>query len=146
MHLFEYLLRDFINVERFCRPDSIVVMHDCVPHDPYIALRRPDDPRRALSSTASWWAGDVWKIVPALRKYRPDLRIYVFDAFPTGLVCVTGLCPGNDTLSANYAKIVGELVDHDLETYGMSQFRAECQLMSTSEIESHDRASRLFVF
>src|SRR5271166_2354340 len=56
LHLYEILLRDFIHTERFCRADSLVMIHDCIPTDVYIADRR-DDPeqRRAIGSKPSWW-------------------------------------------------------------------------------------------
>jgi hypothetical protein len=81
MHLFEFLLRDFINVERHCRRNSLIVLHDCVPTDLYLARRhREDEALRGTTRIAGGWCGDVWKMVLILREYRPDLRIYAFDA------------------------------------------------------------------
>jgi hypothetical protein len=31
LHLFEVLLRDFINLERACKQNSVIIMHDCIP-------------------------------------------------------------------------------------------------------------------
>jgi hypothetical protein len=31
MHLFEYALGDFMNVEQRCGPVSMILVHDCVP-------------------------------------------------------------------------------------------------------------------
>ena len=69
MHNFEYLLRDFINVERFCHQKSLILMHDCLPTVPGIAAR--DRPANELSA----WSGDVWKLLPILRKYRPNVLV-----------------------------------------------------------------------
>ena len=33
MHLYEFLLRDFLNTEKHCRPNSIIALHDCIPSD-----------------------------------------------------------------------------------------------------------------
>ena len=33
MHLFEYVLRDFMNVERFSRWDTAIVLDDMLPRD-----------------------------------------------------------------------------------------------------------------
>src|SRR5690349_5859629 len=33
MHLFEFALRDFINIERYCARGSVVLVHDCYPLD-----------------------------------------------------------------------------------------------------------------
>jgi hypothetical protein len=40
MHHSEFLLRDFLNVERFCHSDSLVVLHDCLPLDLVMAERQ----------------------------------------------------------------------------------------------------------
>src|SRR5215212_8626761 len=63
MHFCEFLLRDFINTEKHCRPNSIIALHDCVPRDT-LMTRRVQPPPGA-------WTGDVWKTVPILKQYRP---------------------------------------------------------------------------
>ncbi|MEH3119046.1 MAG: class I SAM-dependent methyltransferase [Methylorubrum populi] len=110
MHLFEFLLRDFFNTEAICRRDSIVVLHDCLPVAEPMADR---DPMRANergrgTPFENWWTGDVWKVVPILKRYRPDLDVMLVDAAPTGLVVVTGLDPSSRTLKRNYDAIVEE--------------------------------------
>ena len=54
------------------------------------------------------WTGDVWKVLPVLAKYRPELMIRCFDAPPTGLVTVTNLQPGNTVFDDNYKEIIEE--------------------------------------
>jgi hypothetical protein len=100
MHRFEYLLRDFINTEKFCHERSLVLMHDCLPPTIEMAER--------YSATQINWAGDVWKLLPILRKYRADLRIKVLDCPPTGLVACTRLDPSSDFLSKSYYQILDE--------------------------------------
>jgi len=39
LHRCEYLLRDFINTERHCKPNSIVALHDCLPVEAAITGR-----------------------------------------------------------------------------------------------------------
>ena len=39
------------------------------------------------------WTGDCWRIVPFLRRHRPDLLLLLLDAKPTGLLLVAGLDP-----------------------------------------------------
>jgi hypothetical protein len=112
MHLFEFLLRDFINVERHCRRESVVLLHDCVPPDEYAARRDQSDHRlREHSTHADWWAGDVWKVLSILRIHRPDLRVVVFDAHPTGLVAITNLNPASRILSDLYFDLVAKYKD-----------------------------------
>lgn len=97
MHWFEYALRDFINVEAWSQPDSVIVLHDCLPVFPLTASRE----RRTR-----FWVGDVWKIVPILRQYRPELRLKIIATAPSGLCVVRGLAPGSRVLSEQFERIV----------------------------------------
>lgn len=82
MHLFEYALRDFINVERWSHANSVIVLHDTLPIHPLTASRE----RRS-----KFWVGDVWKVVSILREYRPELRVKIVATAPSGLCVVRGL-------------------------------------------------------
>ncbi len=126
LHLFEYLLRDFMNTERVCHPDSVIAIHDCIPTDIYIAERK-DNParRREMGSKPSWWTGDVWKIIPVLRKYRPDTTLIAVDCAPTGLLLVTNLNRESRILAQKYQSIVDEFLEIDLADYGLERFHAE---------------------
>jgi hypothetical protein len=99
MHLFEYVVRDFANVERCATPDTVVVLHDCLPIDA---------PSAARDRTTALWTGDVWKAVLVLRRYRPDLRLTVIDAPPSGLVIVRGLDPASTVLNDSVESILEE--------------------------------------
>ncbi|MEZ5778786.1 MAG: hypothetical protein R3E44_10530 [Paracoccaceae bacterium] len=116
MHLFEFLLRDFMNTERFTRPDGVIAMHDCCPFDNEMTTRDLDN------LPAGAWTGDVWKIIPILQEYRPDLKITVLDCPPTGLVLVSGLSPTNRVLERNYDEIVARYTDMDIDAYGPERF------------------------
>lgn len=103
MHRFEFALRDFMNVEPHCRPDSLIVLHDCLPVDAYMARADPRD--RSGAARAHYpgaWAGDTWKALWVLQRYRPDLGIFAFDAPPSGLVVVTHLDPASGRLRRHY--------------------------------------------
>lgn len=110
MHLFEFLLRDFINSERLCTRSSLIVMHDCLPLSPEMCHRSQDISRNLTRDTPyyGWWTGDVWKIIPILKKHRPDLRIVCVDAAPTGLVCISNLDPQSKVLDERYLEITAE--------------------------------------
>ncbi|MDN7655012.1 class I SAM-dependent methyltransferase [Burkholderia multivorans] len=97
MHLFEYALRDFINVERYAGEHTVVVIDDILPCHPAQAARD----RRTRS-----WTGDVWKLLATLQQHRPDLSLLLLDAFPTGLLCISGLDPTNTILQDHYEEIV----------------------------------------
>lgn len=96
MHLFEYVLRDFINIEKYSKPYSLIVIDDIFPG-------HRDQAKRERCTKA--WTGDVWKIKSTLEKYRPDLFILAIDAFPTGLLLISAMDPSNDILERQYTEI-----------------------------------------
>jgi tetratricopeptide (TPR) repeat protein len=104
MHSFEFAFRDFINIESSSDRQTVVMIHDCYPLDEITSLSE----RMTL-----FWAGDIWKIIVCLKKYRPDLKINVIKTYPTGIGVVTGLNPLNKVLQENYEKIVSEFEDFD---------------------------------
>ena len=109
MHLCEYLLRNFINVERHCRRNSIVILHDCLPVECPMAERKHT--RRPIREHHKHsWAGDVWRTALLLKRRRPDLEITAYATPPTGLVCVTNLSPNSTTLADSYAAFVREMM------------------------------------
>lgn len=108
MHLYEYALRDFINVEKTCNPHSLIAFHDVLPTDPDMIPR---------NNHGRGWTGDVWKTTAILQKYRPDLCIMLVDSHPTGLLLVTNLNPNNTTLTDNYDMVVSEFRDHGWDNY-----------------------------
>lgn len=120
MHLIEFLVRDFIGTERICGPDSIIAIHDVVPVR-YVGAERDWDRSRTVD-----WTGDVWKIVPILRRYRPDLTVTVADCAPSGLALVSGLDPESRVLEQNYELIVEEFRDLSISDYGAE--RLACDL------------------
>jgi hypothetical protein len=115
MHLFEFLLRDFLNTERHMKPGGRVMMHDCIPFNRSMAARergRLDVP----------WTGDVWKILPILAAYRPDLKVTALDASPTGVILIENLDPESRTLRENYDTIVADYALLTLEEFGLARF------------------------
>jgi hypothetical protein len=108
MHLFEFLLRDFYNTESICDPSSIIIMHDCLPLNEAMAHRDFGVALKLNENTPfhGYWTGDVWKLVPILQHYRPDLRLTYVDCPPTGLVCVSGLNNKSTVLRDKYYEIV----------------------------------------
>jgi len=136
MHLFEYLLRDFYNVEPFCSPTSLIAIHDCIPSGVEMAGRVNDPPKRTLERHRDWWTGDVWKIVPILKRLRPDLSIFPLDAAPTGLVIVTTLDPRSRILRQNEDAICAEWKDVELRDYGLRRFLSECGVVPVERFMS----------
>ncbi|MGQ0611223.1 MAG: hypothetical protein ACT4N9_09000 [Paracoccaceae bacterium] len=116
MHLFEFLLRDFINTEANSRPEGVIALHDCCPFSVKMTTRDLNN------LPAGPWTGDVWKLIPILQTWRPELTLTILDCKPTGLVMVTGLDPKNTALKDNYDEIVRTFVDADIATWGLERF------------------------
>ncbi|HET6569076.1 MAG TPA: tetratricopeptide repeat protein [Rhodothermales bacterium] len=106
MKLFENALRDFIHLEGYATPDAVIVVKDCYPGDAAAAHR---DRQNGAS------CGDVWKLVPCLKRYRPDLTIHTVDVAPAGLTVITGLDPGSMVLIENLEAIYREYIPRTLE-------------------------------
>lgn len=94
MHLSEYALRDYLAVERFTEPTSVVVFDDMLPRSVAEAARRRH---------TNAWTGDVFKAAQALRDLCPDVLVIEVDTTPTGVVVVLvpnsardGILPGYD--------------------------------------------------
>jgi hypothetical protein len=102
MHLIEYALLDFINVEKYSKKSTVVIMDDIFPAHPVQAERI----RRTQK-----WTGDVWKIVPILQGYRPDLELHFLDTAPTGMLKISKLDKKNGILSDVYSEVIKQYAD-----------------------------------
>jgi hypothetical protein len=104
MHHFEFALRDFANLERYCTPASTILIHDVYPLDRETAERE----RRR-----NFWSGDVWRLILLLKKYRPDLGIHTIGTAPTGLALVRKLDPASRVLLERHDQICQEYLALD---------------------------------
>jgi hypothetical protein len=104
MHLFEFVLRDFINVERHSAWWSVVVFDDILPRRVEMAARERETRR---------WTGDVFKIRAVLERERPDLVLIPVDTEPTGLLLVVGANPADQRLATRADELVDEWVVPD---------------------------------
>lgn len=116
MHQFEYLLRDFMNTERVCDRNGLIMMDDCMPVNLEMTERKHRPEARVDKSIAGWWTGDVWKVVNILREYRPDLRITPVDVTPTGSIVVSNLDPSSTRLADAYFEIVDRFAALEMDT------------------------------
>jgi hypothetical protein len=124
MHRFEYLLRDFINTESVAHARTLVLLHDCLPQNQRMTNRLPI----AGPEEETWrfaWTGDVWRVIPILKKYRPDLRILFVDCPPTGLVAISGLRKESEVLRSHYYEIVEEFRGAELSSYNREKLWQE---------------------
>jgi hypothetical protein len=107
MHLAEYALRDFINVERHSDWATVAVIDDILP-------RNSDEAARGRLTRA--WAGDVYKMLGILAEHRPDLTTLRVGADPTGVLLVLGLDPENRVMSERYEDIAAGIETPDPQT------------------------------
>ena len=104
MHWFEFALRDFMNIERFSAPTSVIVFDDMLPRSVEEAAR---------DRMTKFWAGDVFKMQAVLRTYRPDLVAIPVDTDPTGLLVVLRPDARNRDLRDHYDAIVADAIRPD---------------------------------
>ena len=93
MHLSEFALRDFINIERCMADTGVVVFDDVLPRNGLEAARD----RKTRS-----WAGDVYKVVEILRRRRPDLVVLLVNTANTGTAVVVGVEQASTILKDAY--------------------------------------------
>jgi len=101
-HLFEQALRDFMHLERYCGPKSVILFHDTVPLDEVTQRRAPE---------THFSTGDVWKTILCLKHYRPELDVFTIATPPTGLTVVLGLDPSSPVLAQKYDEAVASFID-----------------------------------
>ncbi len=116
MHRAEFVLRDIMNLERYSTPDSVIVIDDVLPEQIEWTTRE----RKTQA-----WTGDVYKVIPFLRKHRPDLDVRVFDIEMKGLAVITGFDPKNRTLQQDLARHEEHLAGDTLEAPDISTIRAQ---------------------
>lgn len=104
MHLAEYTLRDFMNVERYTTPASVVVFDDMLPRNVREAAR---------DRVTGAWTGDVYKVVRTLQAHRPDLITCTVDTRPTGTAIVLVPDAAETALADSYDDLVEEMVVDD---------------------------------
>jgi len=107
MHLSEFALRDFINIEPWMADTGVIVFDDVLPRNALEAARE----RKTLS-----WAGDVYKVVEILRRRRPDLVVLLVNTANTGTAVVVGFDQASTTLKDGYAEEEDYLLQPDPQT------------------------------
>ena len=107
MHLSDFALRDFINIEPFMADTGVVVLDDVLPRNGLEAARdRKTEP----------WTGDVYKVVEILQRRRPDLVVLLVNTAPTGTAVVIGVDQASTILKDTYAEEEDYLLRPDPQT------------------------------
>jgi len=98
LHWSEFALRDVRNSERISHRKSIILVHDIAPQNATMAARK---------ECPVAWMGDVYKIIPALQKFRPDLSLACIGDVPyAGMGVIWNLNPTDQTLFDRYDEVV----------------------------------------
>jgi predicted O-methyltransferase YrrM len=107
MHLSEFALRDFINIEPFMADTGVIVIDDVLPRNGLEAARdRKTEP----------WTGDVYKVIEILRRRRPDLVVLLINTAPTGTAVIVGVDQASTILKDGYAAEEQYLLQPDPQT------------------------------
>ncbi len=104
MHLSDFTLRDFMNLEQYMSFGGVVVFDDMLPRNDLEAFRV----RRTMA-----WAGDVYKVYEVLRDHRSDLVVIPINTAPTGTVLVAKCNPGTRALFDAYPLVEEYLLSPD---------------------------------
>lgn len=84
MHLVEYVIRDWLNVQKLMRPGGVIVFDDVLPYNAAIAAR--------VMPPGGDWTGDVWKAFYILMEAYHQEPLLV-DTFPTGTMVLLNVEP-----------------------------------------------------
>lgn len=96
LHLFEFALRDFRNLEARSAWWSVAILDDIYP-------RIPEEATRNRINFA--WTGDVFKMLLILQRHRPDLLLLPVHTDETGLLVVVNVDPDSRVLHDRYDEI-----------------------------------------
>jgi calcineurin-like phosphoesterase family protein len=75
------------------------MLHDCIPLDEISS----SNPR-----ISQFYTGDVWKTLLIIVRNRPDLKICIVPAWPSGLVLVRGLNSKSNLLNEKFSVLVDQ--------------------------------------
>jgi hypothetical protein len=108
MHLADYVLRDFMNIEKHMSPGGVVILDDMIPRSSLEAYR--------IRRTGRSWTGDIFKVHEVLRTYRPDLTLLPVNCEATGSYLIVGLDPSSTVLDDAYESVLPQLTSPDPQT------------------------------
>jgi hypothetical protein len=118
MHLFEYALRDFINLAKISSDKSLFLFHDPIPWTFEMTTRNYEDLPRG-----SAWTGDIWKLVHIFIDAGMKDNLKLLSSGPSGLLAV--LNPDKKLITKlenNYDKICSEWLEVKLTEDNVERF------------------------
>jgi tetratricopeptide (TPR) repeat protein len=146
MHLFEYALKDFINLAKISSEKALFLFHDPIPWTFKMATRNNE----ALERNEAW-TGDIWKLVHILIDAGMKDNINLLSSAPSGLLAV--LNPDKKIiakLEKNYDKICAQWLDVELNENNLLKFyetgvfvKPEVYLQSLEQISFGNRKANI---
>ena len=121
MHLFEYALRDLINLARIASEEALFLFHDPLPWSFKMTTR--DNKSLGVGEA---WTGDIWKLVPILLEAGMTDNISVLSSAPSGILAVSN--PDKKVIASldkNYIEICAKWVDVELDQANLSALYAK---------------------
>ena len=118
MHLFEYALRDFINLAKISSEKSLFLFHDTIPWTFEMTTRNYKDLPRGAA-----WTGDVWKLAHIFIDAGMKDNVKLLTSAPSGLLAV--LSPDKKSVSMlenNYDRICSEWLEVNLSGDTIERF------------------------
>ncbi len=125
MHKAEYVLRDYINIEKNSHFGTVIVIDDVLPE------KIEWTTRERLTQA---WTGNVYQIIAILRQYRPDLQVQVLDVEMKGMALITGVNPASTKLLENYNAIEYAIIADKYKINSAESIRNSIKPVSTNEI------------
>jgi|TARA_B110000263_G_scaffold161487_1_gene140391 tetratricopeptide (TPR) repeat protein len=146
MHLFEYALKDFINLAKISSEKALFLFHDPIPWTFKMATRNNETLGRNEA-----WTGDIWKLVHILIDAGMKDNINLLGSAPSGLLAV--LNPDKKIiakLEKNYDKICAQWLDVELNENNLLKFyetgvfvKPEVYLQSLEQISFGNRKANI---
>lgn len=135
MHLFEFLLRDVLNAERFMSKSGIMFLHDTAP------FNSPMASREHVVGRPGGWTGDVWKVLPILAEARPDIQITHLNCRPTGLTMLRGPWSRRGGMTKAIEKLISKFMSMSIDEYRFERYYSEFPLQSPATVLEELRAT-----
>ena len=103
-HRFEQVLRDIIFSEKLCKKESVIMVANTYP-------LAKEDIDRADITQSQHQTGDVYKIIPIFRQFRPDLKVTTLTDVDKGLTIIENLDEANHVLQHDLVHAVEDVID-----------------------------------
>lgn len=82
LHTYEQTYKDIENTLPYLKDEGIILVHDCSPKSAasaYPAESIADVKKINPPGFDGLWSGDVWKVIPRIKKDHPKLTVFVID-------------------------------------------------------------------